>query len=130
VAAVTLAPADLAPFATIDVAKAQEMIDDALARAARVAPCIRDTALSADNSRTARSIIRDAILRWNDAGSGGIAQQSAGPFQMTVDTRQRRRELFTDADKDELRAICRDHAGVVGGGAFGIDTTPVPETTV
>jgi len=40
VAAVTLTPEDLEPFATIELAKAEAMIGDALALAAQVAPCI------------------------------------------------------------------------------------------
>ncbi len=35
-----ISPSDLAPFAEIDDSKAQAMIDDALALATRIAPCI------------------------------------------------------------------------------------------
>lgn len=126
--AVTLTPADLTPFATIEVTKAQEMIDDALARAARVAPCIRDTTLSDDNSRAARAVIRDAILRKNEAGSGAAQSHTAGPFGVTLDTRQPHRVLFWPSEEDELRSICRDHAGIAQGGAFVVDTTPSTAT--
>ena len=120
--AVTLTPDDLAPFATIDVVKAQAMIDTALARAARVAPCVRDETLSVDNSEAAKGIIRDAVLRWHDSGNGAVTQQTAGPFSQSVDTRAPRRGLFWPSEVDELQAICRDHSGEDKAGAFSVDT--------
>lgn len=118
--AVTLTPADLAPFATIDTAKAQAMIDDALALAARVAPCI--TSADFEYDAAAKAILRGAILRWNDAGNGALSQQGAGPFQMTVDTRQPRRGMFWPSEIQQLQELCRD--GDPQGQAFTIDTTP------
>jgi hypothetical protein len=124
VPAVTLTPADLAPFAEIDATKAQAMIDTALARAARVAPCIRDTTLSDDAATAAKGVIRDAVLRWNESGAGAVTQQTAGPYSLSVDTRQFRRGLFTPNEEDELRAICREHSGAEPSGAFSIDQVP------
>jgi hypothetical protein len=122
VPAVTLTTADLAPFATIDDAKAQAMIDTALARAARVAPCVRDETLSDDNAEAVKGILRDAVLRWHESGSGAVTQQSAGPFQQTIDNRQQRRGLFWPSDIEELQAVCRDHLGDGPTGAFAVDT--------
>jgi hypothetical protein len=119
-----LTPDDLTPFAEIEAVKAQAMIDDALARAARVAPCIRDETLSADNAQAAKGVIRDAILRKNEAGSGALAAQAVGPFGQTIDTRQPQRALFWPSEVEELQAICRDHSGVASSGAFSIDTAP------
>lgn len=114
---------DLLLFAPgIDQEKAAAMIETALARAARVAPCIRDTTLSADNAEAAKGIIRDAILRWNESGAGAVQQQTAGPFSQTIDTRSPRRSLFWPSEIEELQAICRDHAGSEPAGAFSIDT--------
>ncbi len=124
-AAVALTPADLAPFASIPVAKAQAMIDGVVARAAQVAPCITDATLSATNSAAARDILIEAILRRNDAGSGAIASQTAGPFGQTLDTRNPRKVTFWPSEIEELEAICANHRGATGGGAFSIDTTPV-----
>lgn len=119
-AAVSLTPADLAPFATIDDAKAQAMIDDALALAARVAPCITQSAFSYDAA--AKAIIRGAIIRWHEAGSGAMQSQQAGPFGMTVDTRQQRRSMFTDAEMQQLRGLCG-----VGTGVYSVSlATPDP----
>lgn len=120
--AVVLTTDDLDPFATIDSAKAQAMIDTALARAARVAPCIRDADLSIDNAEAAKGVIRDAVLRWHDAGNGAVSQQTAGPFSQSVDTRTPRRGLFWPSEIEELQAICRDHSDDEPTGAFSIDT--------
>jgi hypothetical protein len=126
VAAVTLTPADLAPFATIGAAKAQAMIDDAMALAARVAPCITDSTFAYDAA--AKAILRGAILRWNESGTGAVSQQSAGPYQMSVDTRQQRRSMFWPSEIEQLQELCRD--GDPTPQAFSIDTTPIPETTI
>jgi hypothetical protein len=129
VVAVTLVPADLTPFATIEATKAQAMIDTAMARAARVAPCIRDETLNADNSEAAKGVIRDAVLRWHDSGSGAFTQRSEqrGPFgvQESYDNRQPRKVLFWPTEIEELQSICADHNGVARAGAFSVDTSPV-----
>lgn len=118
--AVELTTADLAPFATIPEAKAQAMIDTALARAARVAPCIREDSLTDDNAEAAKGVIRDAVLRWNDSGGGMVQYQTAGPFSQSLDTRQPRKALFWPSEIEELQAICADHNGVTKSGAFSI----------
>lgn len=119
-AAVTLVPADLAPFATIDSVKAQAMIDDALALASRVAPCINDADFAYPDA--ARAIIRGAILRWNDAGSGAAQSVQSGPFATTVDTRTQRRGMFWPSEIADLAGLCEDSAN--SGKAFEIDTAP------
>jgi hypothetical protein len=123
---VSLDTDDLAPFATIDADKAQAMIDDTLARAARVAPCILDADLSEANAAAAKAILRDVVLRKNDAGTGAMQSQTAGPFGVSLDTRQPVRTLFWPSDISELQSICADHNGDVDNtsGAFEIDTAP------
>lgn len=125
-AAVSLTPADLAPFAVIDEAKAQAMIDDALARAARVAPCILDADLSVANAAAAKAILREVVLRKNEAGSGAMQSQQAGPFGVTLDTRQPAKTLFWPVEISELQSICADHNEVEDNtsGAFEVDTMP------
>lgn len=119
--AVSLTPADLAPFATIDEAKANAMIEDATAEAALVAPCILGDTLTATEQAAAKSVIRGAILRWNDAGAGGISTQSvAGPITETVSGV--RKGMFWPSEIRKLRRLC----GTASGRAFSIDTTPVP----
>lgn len=117
--AVTVTPDDLAPFATIDPVKAQAMIDDALALAARAAPCILDADFAYPDA--ARAIIRGAVLRWNDSGSGAVTQQTAGPFNQSIDTRTTRKSMFWPSEITELQRLCEDNTS---SGAFAIDVTP------
>jgi hypothetical protein len=102
--AVELTPDDLAPFASIEEEKAQAMIDDALALAARVAPCILDDDFEFEDA--GRAIIRGAILRWNDQGSGAVPHLQAGPYLMQPQTNQPRRSLFFPSEITELAALC------------------------
>ena len=104
--ATIISTSDLEPFAEIPAAKAQAMIDDAMADASRVAPCINDTGLSADKVAQFKSILRGAILRWNEAGSGALQAQQAGPFGQTIDTRQQRKGMFWPSELNALASIC------------------------
>ena len=119
-AAVSLSIGDLTPFATIEDGKATLMIDDALALAARVAPCILEDTF--EHEAAARAILRAAILRWNDSGSGAYQSQQAGPFGMQLDTRQQRRSMFWPSEIEALQELCRD--GDPTTQAFTIDSTP------
>ena len=112
---------DLEPFAVIEASKAQAMIDDAEAVALMVAPCLgsTDPALTTAQTNAVRAIVRGAILRWNEAGTGAMQQQTAGPFGVTVDTRQARRGMFSTSEITQLQTIC---AGDGGGKAFTVDT--------
>lgn len=114
--------ADLASFASIPPDKASQMIEDATYTAALVAPCLapdRVFTLSTIQLGAAKAVIRGAILRWNEAGTGALSQQSAGPFQQTLDTRQQRRGMFWPSEIDQLQKICTNTAV---GGAFQVDT--------
>lgn len=120
-------PDDLALFASIDEDKAQEMIDDAMAQAILVAPCLADEdELTTHQKAAVKAILRRAVLRWNEVGVGGVTQQqrTAGPFSesQTVST-STSRGLFWPSEIDQLQAIC---SAVTGGtsGAFTIDTAP------
>lgn len=117
-AAVSLIPADLAPFATIPEAKALAMIEDALAMAARVAPCIITDEF--EYTAAAKAILRGAVLRWHDAGSGAVTQQQVGPFGQSIDTRQQRRGMFWPTEIEQLQDLCRGPEAP--SGAFDVDT--------
>ena len=120
-AAVSLDVSDLEAFAPdIEPARAQAMIDDAMARAALVAPCINDADFAFDAA--AKAILRGAILRWNDAGTGAFQQQMTGPFSVTIDTRVKTGGLFWPSEITSLQELCRD--GDTQRQAFTIDTTP------
>lgn len=104
-----LAPADLEPFATIDPAKAEAMIDDAEAMALLAAPCIATEGFA--HTAGLRAILRGAILRWNEAGTGALQSQTAGIFGQTLDTRQERRGMFWPSEIVQLQSLCATAQG-------------------
>ena len=118
-AAVTLTPADLEPFADIESTKAQAMIDDALALAARVAPCILTAGFEHDAA--AKAILRGAVLRWHEAGSGALQARTVGSVSEQLDTRQQRRGMFWPSEITDLERLCAD---ATGPQAFAVDTVP------
>lgn len=113
---------DLAPFATIAEDKAEAMIADAEATASLAAPCITGAEFAADKVKVAalRAILRGAILRWAEAGTGAVSQQTTGPYSHTLDTRQERRAMFWPSEIEQLRDLCS------GGScsAYSVDTAP------
>lgn len=123
-AAVSIEPSDLAPFAEIDQAKAAAMIADVTARAARVAPCILEDELDDQHAAAAKAILRDAILRRNQVGAGAASMEVAGPYTQQVDTRPASRVLLWPTEISELQAICREHSGESQAGAFTVDMAP------
>lgn len=120
-----LEPADLAPFAKIDEAKAQAMIDDAYARAARVAPCLTDPDFLnvSENVAAVRSVLRAAVLRRNDSGTGTVQYQVGGPYAVTTDTKQPHRSLLWPSEIEELQGICREFNGEKPSQAFSFTPT-------
>lgn len=116
---------DLQNFAPdISEAKSADMIEDAEAMALLVAPCLDmdddDFDLSDNQQAAVKAVLRGAILRWNEAGTGAFQSQTTGPFGATVDTRVARRSMFWPSEIDQLQNICADS----GSAAFTIDTTP------
>ena len=102
---------DLAPFATIEATKAAAMIEDAEAMAVLAAPCIN--AAGFEFGTAVRAILRGAVLRWNETGSGAVQSQTAGPFGVQVDTRQERRGMFWPSEIVALQSLCADSQGGV-----------------
>lgn len=106
-----LTPEDLAPFSEIAEAKAQAMIDDAIAMASLVAPCISpdsEVVLTPSQQDTVKAVMRRAVLRWNDLGTGAITQQTSGPFTQSLDTtRATPRSLFWPSEIADLQAVCK-----------------------
>ncbi|GAA2071684.1 hypothetical protein [Williamsia deligens] len=117
--AVTLEPSDLTPFADIAEAKAKEMIADAMGLAELVAPCI--TKESFAYAAAAKAVLRGAILRWNDAGSGAVTTKLAGPYQQVIDSNTRRNNLFWPSEIEQLQEMCREATD----GIFAVDTAPL-----
>lgn len=62
----------------------------------------------------AKLVLIGAVKRWAEAGSGAMQSQSAGPFSIATDTRQRTGYNLWPSEIDTLEAICR--TGQVGGG--------------
>ncbi|MGW4124763.1 hypothetical protein [Nocardia sp. NPDC004711] len=112
---------DLAPFATIATAQAEAMIDDAEAMAALAAPCITAADFPDVKKAAVKAILRAAILRWAEAGSGAVTTKTAGPFGQTIDTSQPRRSLFWPSEVNNLQSLCKPEGE---GKAYSIDTTP------
>jgi hypothetical protein len=110
---------DLTAFATIDPVKAQLMIDDATAMAVMAAPCLESSELSLNQHNAVRAILRGAVLRWNESGTGAVSQQAAGPFSATLDTRQERRGMFWPSEITQLQGVC---SATSSSDAFTIDT--------
>lgn len=114
--------ADLRPFApSIDAAKAEIMIADALAMAEAFAPCVFETGFT--NESAAKAIIRAAILRWNDAGSGANSTLVAGPYTQVQpnDTARIQRGKFWPSEVTDLQNLC---SGATNRQAFTVDTYP------
>lgn len=118
---------DLEPFADIDLAKAAAMIEDAEAMALLAAPCIGSETFA--HVAGLRAILRGAVLRWNESGTGALQAQTAGPFGQTLDTRQERRGMFWPSEIAQLQSLC---AGAEGGvytlSLAGPDAVPVVDS--
>ena len=118
-----LEPSDLTPFADIDTAKAEAMIDDAEAQAMLVAPCLGypdlDPTLTDIQIAAVRSYLRGAILRWNEAGTGIRQSVTTGPFGETTDTTQQRKGMFWPSEITNLQGVCSNGDSAK---AFSVDT--------
>jgi hypothetical protein len=99
------------------------MIAGANAKASRVAPCLASTdpVPSADQLAEAKLVLIGAVKRWADAGSGALQSQTAGPYGITVDTRQRTGFNLWPSEIEALQSIC---ATDTTSGAYSIDTAP------
>jgi hypothetical protein len=115
-----LTPDDLAPFADIPEAKAQAMIADAEAMAVLAAPCISDPSFLGFDA--VKAVLRGAILRWNDAGSGEVTQVTSGAFSAGF-VQTPRKSLFWPSEIQQLQELCRTNVRQ----AFSIDTMPDPD---
>ncbi|HKY57666.1 MAG TPA: hypothetical protein VJL80_06485 [Aeromicrobium sp.] len=103
------------------------MVAGANAKASRVAPCLTWTgtpeaepAPSEDQLAEAKLVLIGAIGRWIQAGSGAVQSQTAGPFGMTVDTRQKASGYnLWPSDIESLQEICSSGT-TTSNGAFSI----------
>lgn len=121
-----LDPEDLQSFAKIDPDKARDMIADAEAMAALAAPCITDPEFRENEGLVAalKAILRQSILRRNEAGTGALSQVGAGPFQMSADTRTPTRGLFWPSEIVQLRELCAAFNEEDQDKAFSVNMIP------
>lgn len=119
--------ADL-PTALQSAEMVDAMVAGANAKASRVAPCLTwdgstedQPAPSADQLAEAKLVLIGAVKRWAEAGSGALQTQQAGPYGVTVDTRQRTGFNLWPSEITTLQDTC-----ATGGEAkaFSIDTAP------
>lgn len=115
---------DLDPFVTIEAVKAEAMIADAEAQAAMAAPCLSEPGQLTDAQRAAvLAILRRAVIRWDETGTGVVTQQSAGVFSQSIDTtRSAPRGLFWPSEIAALQDICKAAAGATKAPVFTITT--------
>ena len=124
--AAIITTADL-PAALQSAEMVDKMIAGANAKASRVAPCLTwdgtvtgEPPPSVDQLAEAKLVLIGAVKRWAEAGSGALQQQTAGPFGVTVDTRQRGGFNLWPSEITDLQAICS--AGPTGRQGFSLDT--------
>lgn len=98
------------------------MVDAANAKAARVAPCLvsSDPIPSIGQLAEAKLVLIGAVKRWSEAGTGAFSQQTAGPFSVSTDTRQRTGFNFWPSEITNLQDICK--TGSDGRESFSLDT--------
>lgn len=98
----------------------EAMIDDAEALAMLAAPCLGSPeSLTAAQRAAVKAILRGAVMRWSDAGSGGVQTDSAGSLSSTIDTSVTRRGMFWPSEITSLQSVCADDSA---GKAYAVDT--------
>lgn len=123
---VILSEEDLSPFADIDAAKSEAMIDDVEALAFRAAPCLR-TADEEGVTAAAKAILRGAVLRWHESGVTSYTAQTSGPPGYPIDPLRERRNLLWPSEVAALQELC---AAVGSVGVFTVSMAgPDPDTT-
>lgn len=127
--AVKLGPDDVLVFVpdedleTLDI-----MCDDITALAHSVAPCLRgEVELQPHTVAAALAIMRGALIRWSEADSGFIQQQSAGSFQQTIDTTARKTGLIWPSEIRMLQDLCREASQESARQAFAVDRLPTDQ---
>lgn len=108
---------------TLSVAKAAILIEDTQSRAVGLVPELAGE-LTELQFKASRAIIRKAVLRWHQTGSGAVVQQSltTGSYSesSTLDTKQTDRAIFTQNELKELKNLF-PKASTRSGRAFSVD---------
>lgn len=53
-----------------------------------------------------KDVVRSAILRWNDRGSGAIVSRNAGEYGETLNRADDKRALYRPGEIRDLQAVC------------------------
>jgi hypothetical protein len=105
----------------------EAMIDDAESMALAHVPELADIT-DAVKKKTVKAVLRQALNRWIEAGSGAVVTEAAGPFSHTLDTRATRKGMFYKGEIEQLAVIAGRKKS--GGKAFSIDTGRANRHTV
>lgn len=103
----------------IDPGELAIMLAGVNARVRRIAPCLAVEDPDPDQLAEAKLVLLGAIKRWADTGAGAFQQQTAGPFSVSTDTRQRGGYNLWPSEIDQLQDICGGTGGVVSVGLVG-----------
>ena len=96
------------------------MVEGVNAKAERVAPCLVGTDVVSSVLAEARLILIGAVRRWVEAGAGAFSQQTAGPWSVSTDTRQRTGFNLWPSEIAALQELCSSGGD---GAAFTVDMT-------
>lgn len=110
----------------LDQEDLQLLLDGLNARASRLAPCLAENP-TPDQLAEAKVVLVGVTQRWVNAGAGAFQSQTAGPFSVAVDTRERGGYTLRPTEIDELQAICS--TGDSGPKAFSVETAPLAGST-
>lgn len=103
-----------------DDADSRALVEDAVALAAQVAPCI-ELPHFPESHAGVLAVLRSVIIRWDGAGSGAMTQVGEGSYTQMMDTVRARRGLLLPKEISMLQRICRNFtsgAAVQSGGTF------------
>ncbi|WP_439029003.1 hypothetical protein [Gordonia terrae] len=101
---------DLSPFDDdLTAEQAEPMIRSAWARAISAAPCLGDetNTLTPVHLEIVKDVLRGAVLRWAERGSGAVYQRSAGDYAESVKIGSG--GLFQPQEIRDLQDICSEH---------------------
>ncbi|MDL9938763.1 hypothetical protein QSJ18_18610 [Gordonia sp. ABSL1-1] len=101
---------DLSPFDDdLTEDQATPMIRSAWARAISVAPCLGTgyPSLTPVQQEIIRDVLRGAVLRWAERGSGAVSQRTAGDYAETL--KGSSGGLFQPQEIRDLTDICAEH---------------------
>lgn len=92
----------------------EDTVADGTVTWARIAP-------TTDHLAEVKLVLVGAVKRWAETSSGAYQSQQAGPFGVTLDTRQRTGFNLWPSEIEALQDLC---ATATTAGAFSVDTAP------